>query len=235
MQAHSAARPGSRLPIRKRTSHITVDRRRWRARRAEGLTSGSERSTRTASASASRRIGSRVVSPTASYAGYRPGGRPDPQVLSHRHGACGHRRSRDRAHRVTRVASTSTRAPRHRHRPPWRRGRPHPRSSREARRASRSAQHPRGQEPRVEAQLVAQGVPSSSSSRVVLPSRHAKAMQSRMKSRRQGHPSPGLRSSRWRRDVPHGVLPRGPRPAAHAARTSTTASMRLAPPSVASA
>ena len=54
--------------------------------------------------------------------------------------------------------------------------------------------------------------------------------------RRAGHPGPVLGPPRRRRDGPHRVVPGGPRPAAHAARpTSTTASPRPAPRPAASA
>ena len=72
--------------------------------------------------------------------------------------------------------------------------------------------------PEIDAQLVAQGVAEQLSSRVSFRRAMRKSMQSAQEGRRQGHPGPVLRSPRWRRDEPLGVLPRGSRPAAHAAR-----------------
>ena len=72
--------------------------------------------------------------------------------------------------------------------------------------------------PESDAQLVAQGVAEQLSSRVSFRRAMRKAMQSAMKNPLvQGHPGAGLRPPRRRRDEPHGVLPRGPGSAAHAA------------------
>ena len=70
--------------------------------------------------------------------------------------------------------------------------------------------------PEIDAQLVAQGVAEQLSSRVSFRRAMRKAMQTRDAQRRQGHPGAVLRSSRRRRDVSLGVLPRGPRAPAHA-------------------
>ena len=70
-----------------------------------------------------------------------------------------------------------------------------------------------------DAQLVAQGVAEQLSNRVSFRRAMRKAMQSAMRSPgRQGHPGAVLGPPRWRRDVALGVLPRGARAAAHAAR-----------------
>ena len=70
--------------------------------------------------------------------------------------------------------------------------------------------------PEIDAQLVAQGVAEQLAGRVAFRRAMRKAMQTSMRSRRQGHPDPVLGSSRRRRDVALGVLPRGPRAPAHA-------------------
>jgi ribosomal protein S3 len=56
----------------------------------------------------------------------------------------------------------------------------------------------------LDAALVAQGV--------------ADQLVNRAEVRRRGHPNPVFRSSRWRRNVPHRVVPRGSSAVAHAAR-----------------
>ena len=66
----------------------------------------------------------------------------------------------------------------HRHRPSRCGGRPDPRRAGEADRQAGAAEHPRGQEPRVDAQLVAQGVAEQLSSRVSFRRAMRKAMQS---------------------------------------------------------
>ena len=72
--------------------------------------------------------------------------------------------------------------------------------------------------PEVDAQLVAQAVAEQLSSRVSFRRAMRKAMQTRDEGRRQGHQDPVRWPSRRRRDVPLGVLPRGPRAPAHAPR-----------------
>ena len=72
--------------------------------------------------------------------------------------------------------------------------------------------------PEIDAQLVAQGVAEQLSSRVSFRRAMRKSMQSAHEGRRQGHPGAVLGSPRRRRDEPLGVLPRGSRAAAHAAR-----------------
>ena len=72
--------------------------------------------------------------------------------------------------------------------------------------------------PEIDAQLVAQGVAEQLSSRVSFRRAMRKVDAVRHEGRRQGHPCPGVRPSRRRRDEPHRVLPRGSCAAAHAAR-----------------
>ena len=71
--------------------------------------------------------------------------------------------------------------------------------------------------PEVDAQLVAQGVAEQLSRPRAVPPRHAQGDADHDALRCQGHPDPVLGPPQRRRDVAHGVLPRGPRPAAHAA------------------
>ena len=61
--------------------------------------------------------------------------------------------------------------------------------------------------PEIEAQLVAQGDRRAALEPRVVPSRHAQGHAEHHEERRQGHPCPGVRSTGWRRDVPHRVLP----------------------------
>ena len=72
--------------------------------------------------------------------------------------------------------------------------------------------------PEIDAQLVAQGIAEQLAARVSFRRAMRKGMQLGSARRRQGHPGAVLRSPRWRGDVALGVLPRGPRAAAHAAR-----------------
>jgi len=69
------------------------------------------------------------------------------------------------------------------------------------------------------AQLVAQGVAEQLSNRGGVPPRDAQSDPvGNASAQRQRHPGAVLRSSRWRRNEPLGVLPRRPSSAAHAAR-----------------
>ena len=72
--------------------------------------------------------------------------------------------------------------------------------------------------PEIDAQLVAQGVAEQLVGRVSFRRAMRKGMQSALQRRRQGHPGAVLRPPRRRGDVALGVLPRGSRAAAHAAR-----------------
>ena len=70
--------------------------------------------------------------------------------------------------------------------------------------------------PEVDAQLVAPGRRRAAHPSRAVPSRDAQGHAVHHALRCQGHPDPVLGSSERRRDVAYGVLPRGPRPAAHA-------------------
>ena len=72
--------------------------------------------------------------------------------------------------------------------------------------------------PEIDAQLVAQGVAEQLVEPGGVPPRDAQGDADLDALRRQGRPDPVLRPPRRRGDVALGVLPRGPRPAAHAAR-----------------
>ena len=72
--------------------------------------------------------------------------------------------------------------------------------------------------PEIDAQLVAQGVAEQLSRPRAVPPRHAQGDADLHALGCQGHPHPVLGPPQRRRDVAHRVLPRGPRPAAHAAR-----------------
>jgi small subunit ribosomal protein S3 len=113
---------------------------------------------------------------------------------------------------VTGFASTSTPRARHRHRPPRRRGRPHPGELEKLTGKQVQLNILEVKNPEMDAQLVAQGVAEQLSSRVAFRRAMRKAIQSTMKSRRQGHQGAVRRPPRRRRDVPLGVLPRGPVP-----------------------
>ena len=129
-----------------------------------------------------------------------------------------------------------TARPGHRHRSPWRRGRPHPRRAREAHRQAGPAEHPRGQEPRDRRPAGRPGCRRAALRPRAVPSRHAQGDADLDALRCQGHPDPVLGSPQRRRDVAHGVLPRGPRArCTRCVPTSTTASTRPRPPSAASA
>lgn len=72
--------------------------------------------------------------------------------------------------------------------------------------------------PEADAQLVAQGIAEQLSARVAFRRAMRKGLQGAQRAGCQGHPHPGLRPPRRRRDEPLGVLPRGSCAAAHAAR-----------------
>jgi small subunit ribosomal protein S3 len=72
--------------------------------------------------------------------------------------------------------------------------------------------------PEAEAQLVAQGIAEQLSNRVAFRRAMRKGMQGGQRTRASRVSGSRLRSPRRRRDEPLGVLPRGPRSAAHAAR-----------------
>ena len=89
--------------------------------------------------------------------------------------------------------------------------------------------------PEMDAQLVAQAVAEQLVLPRLLPSCHAQEHAGHDEGRRQGHQDPVRRPSRRRRDVPLGVLPRGPGArCTPCAPTWTTASSRPRPPSAAS-
>ena len=70
----------------------------------------------------------------------------------------------------------------------------------------------------LDAALVAQGVADQLVNRIAFRRAMKRAVAERAEVRRGGHPNPVFRSSRWRRNVPHRVVPRGPSAVAHAAR-----------------
>ena len=72
--------------------------------------------------------------------------------------------------------------------------------------------------PELDAQVTAHNVAEQLRGRVELPPRDAPADAERHEGRRQGHPRAVRRPPGRRRDEPHGVVPRGPRAAAHPAR-----------------
>ena len=73
-------------------------------------------------------------------------------------------------------------------------------------------------QPELDATLLAQGVADQLTGRVSLPPGDEARGADRDEGRRAGHPRAVRRSPRWRRDEPQGVVPRGSRAAAHAAR-----------------
>ena len=90
--------------------------------------------------------------------------------------------------------------------------------------------------PEIDAQLVAQGVAEQLVRPRAVPPRDAQGHADLDALRCQGHPDPVLGPPQRRRDVAHGVLPRGPRArCTRCAPTSTTASTRPGPPSAGSA
>ena len=217
---------GRAYRIRKRTSHITRRRRsrpRPRRRHAGSTSEGKGPLVGQKVNPHGFRLGITTDHKSRWYAdkllqGLRQGGRRDPPHAHQGHGARRHHQGRDRAHPRPRPRRHPHRAAGHRHRPPRRRGRPHPRRPGEAHRQAGAAEHPRGQEPRDRRPARRAGRRRAAVQPGVVPPRHAQGDADRHASRRQGHPGAVLRPPRRRRDVPLGVLPRGPGAAAHAAR-----------------
>ena len=147
----------------------------------------------------------------------RQGRRGDPPSHVQGHGAGRHQPRRDRADPGPGPRRHPHRTSRHRDRPPRRRGRPHPRRPREAHRQAGPAEHPRGEEPRGRRSAGRPGCRRAAVQPGLVPARDAQVDADHHEGRRQGHPGAVLGPSRRRRDVPLGVLPRGPGPAAHPA------------------
>ncbi len=148
----------------------------------------------------------------------RQGGRGDPPAAVQWPRACWDRRCRDRADPRPGPGGHSHRASGHRHWSAWDRGRPDSCRPGKADRQAGPAQHPGGQKPGVASAISGPGGSRAVEQPGGVPPRNAQGDPvGDASAQRQGNPGAVLGPPRRRGNEPLGVLPRGPRPAAHLA------------------